>query len=128
MEEIRDYAFVGCGRLENLTIPSSVRRIGNYVFGQCVNLTTLTFLSNIEIIGKESFYVGRTLGSLVDPYVPFVSRGDKKCEVDLLICPIGTEEYYRGLLENENSQILTISKNEMQIKSDVQNRFSMNSF
>ena len=127
LEEIKDYAFVGCGHIENLTIPLSVKTIGNYVFGQCVNLTTLTFLSKIENITKESFYVGKTMpGDLVNPYVPYVIMGYKKCEVDIVICPKGTNDYYEGLLDNKNSQILTLNKNEMEIKSQKRGRTSAN--
>ena len=125
LEEIKDYAFLGCGHLENITIPPSVKRIGDYVFGQCVNLITLTFLSKIGDIRKESFYIGNTLGSLVNPYAPYGLRQFNKCEVDIVICPLGTDGYYTRLLDNENSQFLTIDKNELQIKAEIQNRFNM---
>ena len=127
LEEIKDYAFVGCGHIENLTIPFSVKTIGNYVFGQCVNLKTLIFLSKIDNITQKSFYIGKTMpGDLVNPYVPYVIMGYKKCEVDIVICPKGNNDYYEGLLDNKNSQILTLNKNEMEIKSQKRGRTSAN--
>ena len=127
LEEIKDYAFVGCGHIENLTIPLSVKTIGNYVFGQCVNLKTLLFLSKIDNITQKSFYIGKTMpGDLVNPYVPYVIMGYKKCEVDIVICPKGNNDYYEGLLDNKNSQILTLNKNEMEIKSQKRGRTSAN--
>ena len=127
LEEIKDYAFVGCGHIENLTIPLSVKTIGNYVFGQCVNLKTLLFLSIIDNITQKSFYIGKTMpGDLVNPYVPYVIMGYKKCEVDIVICPKGNNDYFEGLLDNKNSQILTLNKNEMEIKSQKRGRTSAN--
>ena len=127
LEEIKDYAFVGCGHIENLTIPLSVKTIGNYVFGQCVNLKTLLFLSKIDNITQKSFYIGKTMpGDLVNPYVPYVIMGYKKCEVDIVICPKGNNDYFEGLLDNKNSQILTLNKNEMEIKSQKRGRTSAN--
>ena len=127
LEEIKDYAFVGCGHIENLTIPLSVKKIGNYVFGQCVNLKTLLFLSKIDNITQKSFYIGKTMpGDLVNPYVPYVIMGYKKCEVDIVICPKGNNDYFEGLLNNKNSQILTLNKNEMEIKSQKRGRTSAN--
>ena len=117
LQEINDYAFVGCGHIENVTIPQSVKRIGNFVFGQCVNLMTLTFLSHIDNINEKAFHVGKTMpGSLVNPDVPYVSLQWKKNEVDIVICPRGTDNYYKRILNNMNSQVCVLSEDEEQIK------------
>ena len=119
LDEIKDYAFVGCGQIENLTIPSSVEKIGNYVFGQCVNLTTLTFLSKIGQISEKSFHIGITMpGDLVNPYVPYALLGWKRNEIDIIICPKSTDEHYKEILNNNNSQILVLNKDEYQFKQD----------
>lgn len=65
-------------------------------------------------------------GDLVNPYVPYVIMGYKKCEVDIVICPKGNNDYFEGLLDNKNSQILTLNKNEMEIKSQKRGRTSAN--
>ena len=111
LEVIKDYAFVGCGCLENLTIPSSVKSIGKFVFGQCVNLITLTFLSQIEDMDDKAFNIGKMMpGSLVNPYVPYVSLGWNKSEVDIIICPKGTEDYYKDKIACSNSLFFSIKK------------------
>ena len=117
LQEINDYAFVGCGHIKNITIPQSVKKIGNFVFGQCVNLMTLTFLSQIDNINEKAFHVGETMpGSLVNPDVPYVSLQWKKNEVDIIICPRGTDNYYKRILNNMNSQVCVLSEDEEQIK------------
>ena len=122
LEEIKDYAFVGCGHMENITIPLSVKSIGNYVFGQCVNLTTLTFISKIDIIGEKAFHIGKTMpGCLVNPYIPYVSLGWKKNEVDIIICPKGTDDYYKKIIDNTNSIIIPLDKDEKNIKNENPN-------
>ena len=119
LEEIKDYAFAGCGHIQNLTIPISVNKIGNYVFGQCVNLITLTFLSRINTIGEKAFHIGKTMpGSLVNPYIPYVSLGWKKNEVDIIICPKGTDDYYKKIIDNTNSFIIPLDKDEKDIKNE----------
>lgn len=122
LEEIKDYAFVGCGYMENLTIPYSVKTIGNYVFGQCVNLTTLTFLSKIENFGNKAFHIGNTMpGDLVNPNVPYVLLGWKKNEIDIVICPKGTDDFYREIFDNTNSYYYQLDKDEQQIIKEGKN-------
>ena len=123
LEEIKDNAFVGCGLLENLTIPYSVRSIGKFAFGQCVNLTTLTFLSLIKSINKDAFCIGKTISApLVNPHIPFaVSNVEEGNKVDIVICPKGAGSTYKEILDNDNSQILELNKNEYQIKQEDPN-------
>ena len=117
LEEIKDYAFVGCGCLESITIPPSVKRIGNYVFGQCLNLITLSFLSTIENINKETFLIGKRLpGYLVNPYNPNALKEYKNCEIDIVICPKGTDVYYKKILDNSNTQFYVLEKDISKIK------------
>ena len=122
LEEIKDYAFVGCGHIENLTIPLSVKKIGNYVFGQCVSLITLTFISRIDTIGEKAFHIGKTMpGSLVSPYEPYVSLAWEKNEVDIIVCPKDTDVYYKKILDNNNSLFFQIDKDEKQIEIENPN-------
>ena len=122
LEEIKDYAFVGCGHIENLTIPLSVKKIGNYVFGQCVSLITLTFISRIDTIGEKAFHIGKTMpGSLVSPYEPYVSLAWGKNEVDIIVCPKDTDVYYKKILDNKNSLFFQIDKDEKQIETENPN-------
>jgi hypothetical protein len=56
MTSIKDGAFLGCKSLTNITIPSSVKTIGNYAFSYS-SLKSLIFAynSHIESIGNHSF-------------------------------------------------------------------------
>ena len=122
LEEIKDYAFVGCGHVENMTIPLSVKKIGNYVFGQCVNLTTLTFLSRIETVGEKAFDIGKTMPApLVNPYVPHVELGHGKNCVDIIVCPKGTDDFYKKIIDNTNSIIIPLNKEEKDIENENPN-------
>ena len=122
LEEIRDYAFVGCGSLENLTIPPSVKTIGNYVFGQSVNLITLTLLSKIEHFSEKAFDIGKTMPApLVNPHVPYAELGRGRNGIDIIICPEGTEEYYKEIIDDENSLFFSLNKDEKIIKLEAPN-------
>lgn len=122
LEEIRDYAFVGCGYLENLTIPPSVKVIGNYVFGQCVNLITFTLLSKIEHFSEKAFDIGKTMPApLVNPHVPYVELGRGRNGIDIIICPEETEKYYKKIIDNENSSFFSLNKNEKTLKLEAPN-------
>ncbi len=53
---IADYAFKYCNEiLESITIPSSVKSIGNSAFQGNINLTTLTIQNGVESIGESAF-------------------------------------------------------------------------
>ena len=120
LEEIRDYAFAGCGNLENLTIPPTVKVIGNYVFGQCVNLITLTLLSKIEHFSDKAFDIGKTMPApLVNPHVPYAELGRERNGIDIIICPEETEKYYKKIIDNENSSFFSLNKNEKTLKLEA---------
>ena len=122
LEMIKDYAFVGCGMIENITIPLSVSYMGDYVFGQCVNLISLTFLSKVDKMSESVFYMGKTMpGTLTNPNVPFISLGWEKNDIDIVVCPKGTESFYNEILKNNNSKIFELSKDEEQLKKENPN-------
>lgn len=54
VEEIMDYAFAYNSRLKNVTVPSSLKRIGNYAFYNCAGLSKLELTSD-TIIGYNAF-------------------------------------------------------------------------
>ncbi len=62
LTEIGNRAFVECSRsLTEITVPGSVKTVGNEAFTICRSLVTVTFEEGVETIGKEVF---KNCGSL----------------------------------------------------------------
>lgn len=51
-----DYAFVDCGNLSSVKIPSSVTSIGNRCFANCSSLPNITIPATVTAVGEECFY------------------------------------------------------------------------
>ena len=49
---IGDYAFVGCSKLQSVTIPNSVTSIGDYAFNDCRSLQSVTIPNSVTTIGE----------------------------------------------------------------------------
>jgi uncharacterized repeat protein (TIGR02543 family) len=52
---IGDYAFVGCSKLQSVTIPNSVTSIGDYAFNDCRSLQSVTIPNSVTSIGTHAF-------------------------------------------------------------------------
>jgi len=63
---IPDRAFEGCKILVGITIPNSVKSIGNYAFNGCSGLTSIIIPNNVTSIG-ESAFSGSGLTSIIIP-------------------------------------------------------------
>ncbi len=55
MKEIGDNAFYGCTDLTSVNIPNSVETIGESAFSECSKLTEITIPDSVETIGKSAF-------------------------------------------------------------------------
>ena len=55
LTEINDYAFAGCIFLQEVKIPSTVKKIGKYAFYNCSNLTKIEIPKSIEEIAENAF-------------------------------------------------------------------------
>lgn len=70
---IADYAFQ-YKSIGNVTIPSSVKKIGNYAFYDCEHLTSVTIPDSVTSMGSSIFYSCDNLSSVVLPkgttYIP----------------------------------------------------------
>jgi len=64
---INDYAFYGCNSLENITIPSTVTRIGNDTFYGCSSLSNVTISYGVTSIGFRAFMGCTSLESVTIP-------------------------------------------------------------
>ncbi len=56
IENIDNYAFMFCDKLESFTIPESVTYIGRYAFYGCSSLIRLDIPKNVEYIGENAFW------------------------------------------------------------------------
>lgn len=54
--EIGRDAFAGCGHLESVRFPASLRRIEHGAFSRCGSLETITLPESISFIGDRAFY------------------------------------------------------------------------
>ncbi len=55
VQVIGERAFAGCGKLEAVTIPGSVKEIGASAFGSCSDLQSLTIEQGVQAIGERAF-------------------------------------------------------------------------
>ncbi len=73
---ITDHAFYNCAELASVTIPKTVKYIGEQAFFQCSMMTSVTLPDNLKTIGKEAFYGCSGLTSISVPKaVTSISEG-----------------------------------------------------
>ena len=61
---IGSYAFSGCTRLQDFTIPASAKSIGSYAFSGCTGLTEITIPESVTSIGQYAFQNCSNLASI----------------------------------------------------------------
>ena len=66
VKSIGDSAFRSCG-LTSITIPNSVKSIGDYAFDSCSSLTSVTIPNSVTSIGASAFYSCSNLESVTIP-------------------------------------------------------------
>ncbi len=64
---IGDYAFYGCSKLTNISIPVSVTSIGNYAFYNCSSLSSISIPDSVTSIGNSAFNNCNNLSSISIP-------------------------------------------------------------
>lgn len=73
---ITDHAFYQCSELTSVTIPKTVRSIGELAFYQCTGLTSVTLPEGLQSIGKDAFCSCSGLTSIhVPSSVTSISEG-----------------------------------------------------
>lgn len=55
LEEVDDFGFYYCSRLNSVNLPDSVKRLGEGSFGLCTSLRTLKVPSTVEVIDSYAF-------------------------------------------------------------------------
>lgn len=95
--EIPEEAFIET-KLQSITIPGNVKKIGNGAFSLCSNLTSLTLEEGVEEIAQSSF---------------------SGCKVSSLVLPDSLKAIGNSAFQNNNIQELNIKKGLESIGSDV---------
>ncbi len=67
LRQIGDKAFAGCVALVGVTLPDSLRQIGNEAFAKCEALVDIALPSGIEKVGELAFYGCKSLRSISIP-------------------------------------------------------------
>ena len=67
LKEIEDYTFTWCRSLKEITIPSTVTRIGYCAFNVCRNLVLDTLPDNVTNIGMWAFHECKSLETMTLP-------------------------------------------------------------
>ena len=66
-DNCRQLRLYGCKSLDNVTLPSSVERIGNYAFYGCSSLKTLVLNEGLKQIGTSAFLDCNSIETIVLP-------------------------------------------------------------
>ena len=71
MTQIPDYAFQSCDKLEEVSIPASVQKIGKEAFAYCRSMKSITIPNSVTVIEEGAFSSCRGVTSIVvDPENP----------------------------------------------------------
>lgn len=67
INEIGEYAFLGCSLLTSVAIPNSVTEIGEAAFSGCTSLSSVTIPNSLTEIKNQTFYACSSLASVIIP-------------------------------------------------------------
>ena len=67
--QIEKDAFNGCSSLTSITIPDSIKKIGEYAFYKCSGLTSMVIPDSVESIGNFAFGECNSLENIILPFV-----------------------------------------------------------
>ena len=102
LKEIGNSAFAGCGSLGALTVPGSVKTVGQAAFKQCISLETLEIEDGLEEMGDSVFVGCSSLQKVSLPgSLKVISLATfKDCEkIDSLVLVKGLEEIGESAFE-----------------------------
>ena len=81
VKSIGDYTFYNCSSLTSITIPDNVTSIGEYAFSNCSSLTSITIPDSVTSIGSSAFRGCSSLTSITLPH-----NYTKQCNKHRLFC------------------------------------------
>ncbi|MCM1556692.1 MAG: leucine-rich repeat domain-containing protein [Anaeroplasma bactoclasticum] len=64
---IKGYAFYNCTNLKNITLPNTIKNIGEGAFSGCINLTSINLPNTLESIWDNAFYNCTSLTEITIP-------------------------------------------------------------
>lgn len=67
VKSIGQYAFSQCISLENVNIPNGITEIGGFTFWGCAKVKSFTIPDSVKSIGEEAFYLCKSLKSIRIP-------------------------------------------------------------
>ena len=77
---IKDFAFLNCKNLANITLPNSLTEIGEKSFGACQNLTNIIIPDSVTSIGTNAFLFCTSLTSITIPNrVTYIQPNTFRC-------------------------------------------------
>lgn len=69
VSEVGQYAFLNCARLENVSLPSTLKKIEGSAFKNCTSLAQIVLPESLDEIGNEAFSGCFALQSVTVPHV-----------------------------------------------------------
>lgn len=99
---IGQHAFDGCTKLARIELPDGLREIRHHAFHKCVSLAGIVFPRSLQVIGQDVF---SSCGSLVDVVLPnsvkeIGSGAFRDCaELASVRLPVGVKNLADGLFE-----------------------------
>ena len=94
MKNIGNGAFRYCRSLKNITIPNGVKELSSGMFNQCFSLSSICLPESIETIGYDVFYYVESLKEIIIP------KGTKERFLQM-----GLQNYEHLLVERDNEEI-----------------------
>ena len=94
VETIEAYAFFGCENLKSVTLPNTLKTIGEDAFSECEQLTNIIIPEGVDSIENEVFYDCYNLNKVVLPS-SVKKIGDSAfsfCKLTRIVVPEGCEE------------------------------------